>query len=106
MVGCWACAADIKKAARTAAAKAKEVDKPTQQQMLIRIQSAWDDGNTLAEGYNSARYVGHMLRDQFSLSKSKANKLVRQCLINDNVRSEMINSTTRRMGLRVTKWFI
>ena len=84
-------------------AKSKNIDLRTQNQMLIAVQAAWDGGNPLAEGYNSPRYVGHMLRDQFSLSKSKANKLVRQWLINDNVRSEIINTNTRRMGLRVTK---
>ena len=86
-------------------AKSKEIDKPTQNQMLITIQAAWDDGNPLAEGYNSARYVGHMLRENFGLSKGKANKLVRQWLINGNVRSEMVNSTSRKMGLKVEKWF-
>ena len=86
-------------------AKSKEIDKPTQNQMLITIQAAWDDGNPLAEGYNSARYVGHMLREKFGLSKGKANKLVSQWLINGNVRSEMVNSTSRKMGLKVEKWF-
>jgi hypothetical protein len=73
--------------------------------MLITIQAAWDDGNPLAEGYNSARYVGHMLRGNFGLSKGKANKLVSQWLINGNVRSEMVNSTSRKIGLKVEKWF-
>ncbi|MFP6706425.1 MAG: AAA family ATPase [Alphaproteobacteria bacterium] len=87
-------------------AKAKEIDTPTQNQMLIKIQSAWDNGTPYAEGANSARFVGNMLGEPpFNVSKKRAKKLLGQWLIDGRIRSEMIDSKWKTRGLKVIKWF-
>jgi len=76
-----------------------------QEEVLAEIDERWRQENPFSEAYNSpGRYLPNWIAMQFEVSKKVAKDHLQEWLIGGVIASEIYDSKSKKVGLRVKKW--